>query len=340
MVSYVNPKDSFEWQENRQKFETYVQQWCFKNKIGFIGTYQPIRLSTFDKIIKLTVFELVESFEDLQLLDAELNQSGQHLFYITDNQIDTAKSCKLTNVTVLSVTELIGMIDIQCIEYLKNPPQKLFDCFIQRVDSIRQSWFYLLKHYNLLDKGYVSFLLYQYLFYSKKSGLELFDYIHHHYNLGELEIFQNAYLATRNHVPYKNFEDTDNLFFLSAQTKYSLTLETYAVEDDHFGYCYTEKTYRTLQTPNINLIFSQKKSLTKLSNLGFKIESWLLEIDQYSWIERQQKLLDVLINDSIAFDVESLYNDAMHNKDLIFNYKKQFLSGHYLDKILTEITET
>jgi hypothetical protein len=340
MVSWITPNDLVEWQEYRQQFEKYIQNWCSKNKIAFIGTYQPIQLLKFDKIVKLTVFELVESFESLQLLDAELACSGKHLFYITDNQIDIEKSCKLANITFIPVTELTGMIKTPCTTYQEGPPLKLFDCFIQRVDSVRQSWFYFLKHYDLLDKGYVSFLLFQYPFYSDKTGLELFDYIHDHYHLGDLEHFQNAYVAMRNNVPYKNFEDTNDLFLLSNQTKYSLTLETYAVEDDHIGYCYTEKIYRALQSPNINLIFSQKNSLKKLSKLGFKIEPWLLEIDHFSWVERQQKLLDVLVNDSIDFDPKTLYNNALHNRDVIVCYKKQLLSGSYLDKILTEITET
>jgi len=339
MVSYTNPVDSVEWQTHRTDFEKTVFLWCRKNNISFFGTYQTVQLSSSDKIVKVTIFELIESFDRLQELDARLGISGAKLFYLTDNLVNPVQSKAFKNIKIISLNELIGMIQLVDISAYETTPSKLFNCFIQRVDSVRQSWFYFLAHNNLLDRGYVSFLLYQYPFYANKTGLELFDYNHYHYKLNNLEHFDRAYTQTRNCVPYQNFIDTGDLTSVVKDTKYSLVLETYAVEDDHIGYCYTEKLYRALQLPTINLFFSQKKSLAGLSKLGFKIDNWLLDIDQLDWIDRQQKLLNILINDTIDFDREILYNNSMYNRNLINDYKKQFLDGHYLDNILTEIIE-
>lgn len=338
-VIYTNPDDSTEWQAHRRQLEDFLKKWCNQNNIEFFGTYQKVKITKFDKIVKVVFFELIDNLSSLLNLDNLLEKTGKKLYYLTDNLVDTNRLSQLKNITVVPMNELFGMISLYDIAVPDNP-EKLYNCFIQRVESVRQSWFYFLKHYNLLDKGYVSFLLFQYSFYSEKTGLELFNHIHEHYELGNNAHFQQAYDELKFMVPYKNFTENNNLHSYTTKSKYSLILETYAVEDDHVGYCYTEKIHRGLQTPTINLIFSQKNSLTQLSKLGFKIDNQLLEIDQYPWIERQQKLLNILINDSIDFDPVTLYNNALHNRDLIYNYKHQFLTGEFLDKILTEIVKS
>lgn len=337
MVKYINPADSVEWQTHRNNFENKIRLWCLKNNIGFFDTYQSVTETTFDKNVKLTVFELIESFDYLTNLDVKLGNKGQHLYYLTDNLVDQSQATRLKNITVISIVELFGMISVNPINRSSTNPTKLFNCFIQRVDPVRQTWFYFLKKHNLLDKGYVSFLLFQYPFYSDKTGIELFEYIHQQYNLKSLPHFDQIYQELYPLVPYTNFTETGDLLKYVADSKYSLVLETYAINDGHIGTCYTEKIHRALQAPTINLIFAQQHSMAKLSNLGFQFSKCLLEIDQLPWIQRQQKLLDILVHDSIAFDTESLYNNALHNQSLISDYKTQFLKGIYLDKILTEI---
>jgi len=344
---HINTAD-FGWQELRKQFENKVKQWCNKNNIGFFGTYkpsdenllsnmQPLLESKHTKLVKLRIFELIrESSLDLMQIDVKLGNSGKHLYYLTDNIVDTTQTVKLENITVISSPELFGIID--CPE-IKKPtkPSKLFNCFVQRTESVRQSWFYFLKHHDLLDKGFVSFLLYQYKSYSDKTGLELFDWIHTHYELNNVPHFEQAYQDLRSQVPYQNFDEKGNLYEYVNDSKYSLVLETYAINDGHIGYCYTEKIHRALQTPTVNLLFSQQHSLSALAQLGFKIDNFMLQIDKLPWIERQQKLLDVLVKDLVAFDPDLLYNNALHNQDLIQNYKQEFLKGQFLDKIFTTI---
>lgn len=336
-VDYINPADSYEWENLRVEFDDNVRRWCVKNKIGFFGSYESIILeSKSTKLVKIQR-ELFESIDILTHLDVKLGKSGKHLFYLTDNIVDTTQTIKFKNITVISVIELFGIFSCPKINK-PTQPSRLFNCFIQRVESVRQSWFYFLKHYDLLDKGFVSFLLFTYDFYSDKTGLELFDWIHTQYELNNLPHFEQVYHELRPHVPYKNFTEVIDLNGYAADSKYSLVLETYAVEDGHFSYCYTEKLHRALQTPTVNLLFSQQHSLSALAKLGFKIDNFMLQIDKLPWIERQQKLLNILVKDLVAFDPDLLYNNALHNQELIQNYKQEFFKGQFLDKIFTDIS--
>jgi hypothetical protein len=338
MVEYDNPTDSIEWQVHRNAFETDIKSWCLDHGFGFFGTYDQIEPSKSDKIVKMTVFELIHNRSELTALNAVMGENGTHLFYLTDNFLDHSKLCQFEHITFVSIPELLGMISLSTIRS-NTSPSHLYNCFIQRVDPVRQSWFYFLHHHDLLDRGYVTFLLYQYAWYSGKTGVELYDWIHTQHALDKLPHFEAAYHALRPRVPFRNFDRNADLHTQASDCKYSLVLETYAVEDDSAAFCFTEKTHRALQTPSINLIFAQQNSLAHLARVGFKIADCMLEIDCYPWIIRQQKMLDILVNDNLQFDAELLYNQAMHNQGLFVNFKHQFLQGHFVEKIFAEIVE-
>lgn len=338
MVEYDTPIDSVEWQTHRGAFETKIKSWCLDHGFGFFGTCDQIEPSKSDKIVKMTIFELIYNRSQLTALNAVMGKNGTHLFYLTDNLLDHSKLCQFEHITFVSIPELLGMVSLSTIRY-NTSPSRLYNCFIQRVDSVRQSWFYLLHHHNLLDQGYVSFLLYQYACYSDKTGVELYDWIHTQYALDKLPHFDAAYHALRPLVPFRNFDQSADLRTQASDCKYSLVLETYAINDDSAAFSFTEKTHRALQTPTINLIFSQQNSLTHLVGLGFQIPDFMQEIDQHPWQVRQQKMLDILIDDDFDFDVDSLYNQAMHNRDLIAIQKQKFLHGGFLEKIFLDIVQ-
>jgi hypothetical protein len=339
MVQYIDPADSFEWKRNRNKFENQIQIWCLDHAIDFFGTYSAVVPGKSDKIVKLTIFELVLGNPELMALNLTLRQCNKHLFYITDNLLDYSKLQEFDHITFVSIPELFGIISLYQIQP-NTSPSRLYNCFIQRVDPTRQSWFYFLHHHDLLDKGYVTFLLSQVDWYADcKTGLELYDWIHDKHSLNQIEHFDRAYHELRSKVPYRNFDLTTSLYEYANDCKYSLVLETYATRDDSAAFCFTEKTHRALQTPTINLFFSQKNSLTHLVQLGFRIPDVMLEIDTCSWQARQQALLEILVNDPIEFDHENQYNDAIHNRELIRQYKTEFIKGDFLEKILTEIKE-
>lgn len=334
--SYKAPADFADYLNNRSKFEHQIKSWCKHNDIGFFSTYDKIELLNFDKFVKLCVFELIADQATLTALDRTLKSNGQHLFYLTDNLLDPKKTEPFKHITFVSITELLGIVSLHTVS--PNPsPSRLYNCFIQRVDSVRQSWFYFLQHHELLPKGYVTFLLFQHRFYSDKTGIQLYDWIHQNYELYNLPHFDQAYHQLRPHVPYRNVPETTDLYKYASDCKYSLVLETYAVEDDSVGFCITEKTHRALQTPTINLIFAQQRSLFHLSQLGFQISDQMLKIDRLPWIERQQRILEILIDDCFDFDAKMLYNQAIHNRELIRGYKQQFLKGDFLDGIFSDI---
>jgi len=337
-IPQIDSVDQFEWRKHRNNFENTIKFWCLQNNIDFFGTYNNISFSEKEIIVKLTVFELMLGYNKLHQLDLRCVQENKQIFYITDNLVDDS-DLHLQCIKIFSVTELFGMVSQFDIQPISNP-SKLYNCFIQRVDQVRQSWFYFLQHYDLLDKGYVSFLLYQIESYSKLEGIELYDFIHKKSMMSKLPHFQQAYLDLRSKVPYRNFEENANLSVYLKDSKYCLTLETYALEDSHIASCYTEKTQRSLQFPGINLLFSQQNSLLKLTQIGFEIEDFMLEIDKHPWVQRQQMILDILINDSIELNPKEAYNRAMHNKQKFKYYKDQFLKGDFYNRIFDMVLAT
>ena len=94
-----------------------------------------------------------------------------------------------------------------------------------------------------------------------------------------------------------------------------------------------------MQFPSVNLIFSQQHSLCKLEKIGFELEDFILEIDKHPWIQRQQMLLNILVNDSIEFNPKELYNRAMHNRNKNKHYKDEFLKGNFYDRIFDTVLE-
>jgi hypothetical protein len=232
----------------------------------------------------------------------------------------------------LGVTASYG--DVEVTTY----PTKLYNCFIQRVCPTRQSWFYFLHHYDLLDKGYVSVLMKQLSSYSNLTGQELFDFIHHKYQLNQLPHFEKSYQELRSKVPYRNFTETNNLLPLILDSKFSLVLETYALEDDTNHWCFTEKSLRSLQFPTISLLFLQKYGISKLRELGFEFDSIIDSIDALPWQQRQQQLLQFLINNSVDFDSKTLYNQSQHNRQLLKSWKTTYNNVNFFDNFFEKAT--
>ena len=50
-------------------------------------------------------------------------------------------------------------------------------------------------------------------------------------------------------------------------------------------------------------------------------------------------ILDLLINDTIDFDPDAVYNQAMNNKEKFKRYKEELIKGHFYDRIFAEVLE-
>lgn len=327
-----------QWNSERKVLFTKVKNFCTANNIGFNLLDSEILNNKFNKNIFILQGELIPSFDSWKKLNDECVKAGKFLIVINDNILKFTE--ELSSIKFFSCIEFYGVMNVFDWSLDDLPtPSKLFNCFMQRIDSVRQTWFYFLYQNNLLDQGYVSFLLKQVVDYSTATGLELFDYIHQTYNLGQLPHFNEAYQNLKTQVPYRNFEETFDLNDYILDSKYSLILETYATNDDCAHWYFSEKSLRSLQFPNLNLLFVQKGGVEILESLGFLFGVSLVELDNLSWPERQLKLLDFLITDPVPYNKKQLIDISMHNRSIFKNWQEEYQKETYFDKIFDFILE-
>jgi len=150
-----------------------------------------------------------------------------------------------------------------------------FNCFVNRIDPIRQSWFYFLYKKQWLNKGFVSFNMRSSRALrsldqpddqeSLAAGLE--DFENNHKNF--LKSFDEIYDQVKKIVPFKNFTEKLDLCDLICRSKFSLVVETYFDRPD----CgiLTEKTWRAVQMPRPWVLFAATGCVQKLRDLGFDV---------------------------------------------------------------------
>ena len=202
-------------------------------------------------------------------------------------------------------------------------PVKLFNCFINRMDPIRQSWLYQLIRRDIFDQGYVSF------------NMEISRHIHMgQYPVGteplvvfdhqfeqHLKIFQSEHDCIRSQVPYRNF-DTENLNQIIMSSKFGIVLETYF--DRNESITLSEKIFRHLKLPRPWILFSHQHAVKYLRDIGFDV---LDDIVDHSYdsiefsINRQAKLLDIAKElCKLEFNkqlLDRMNTAAVHNQQLL-----------------------
>lgn len=318
-----------------------LEQFAYSNNFGFVNLTantldeQSISSIRNDVIIACVLWELVLSLDDINELNQTLFQAGKKLYLFTDCIVDehyTVFDC----VTVFSIPECMGICaDTKDYSQEKTSDKKrLYNCFMRRVDSVRQSWLYKLHNHNLLDQGYVSFLLLQLASYGATDNL--FEYNHFNYGMDKVENLHTAFLSLKDRVPFKNFDSNDTLEHATLNSKYSLALETYAVDDNRHAWLFTEKTLRSLQIPNLDLIFCQKNGYQLLSNLGFECTDYA-GADHLPWQQRQDALLDVLLHDKVHYDDKLERAKAAHNQEILLDWKTKVLSADFFDSYIDKI---
>ena len=331
------------WNSDRLHLYTQVKNFCRSNNTNFFLSFDVVsndqttwlENSHREKNVYMCLFDLIPDHAYWQKINGICTQSGKIVFVITDNIL---KFDNLEFVKFFSCPELLGIL-LHDVPAKTQLPNKLYNCFIQRVDSVRQSWFYFLYHHDLLDKGYVSLLLKQLADYSTATGKDLFDYIHQKHALYQLPHFEQAYQNLKDQVPYCNFDDDRNLVPLIQDSKYSLILETYAIVDDQNQWCFTEKLLRALQSTSIVLPFCQKGGIAELKSLGFEFYLDLDHLDQLNWQQRQQELLAFLTNDPVAYDADTLYNISLHNNGLLKSYQGKYQKPDFFDNVFSKVIE-
>lgn len=319
-----------------------IKQFAYSNNFSFIDFIADVELNKKnivgtknDVIIACRLWELIPSLDNIKIVNQTLLAHGKKIYLFTDSIVDEHYH-KFDCVTVFSIPECMG-ICADSRDYGQEKTSRketLYNCFMQRVDSVRQSWLYKLYNHNLLNQGHVSFLLFQLEMYA--DTYNLFEYNHYNYGMDNIEHFHTAFLSLRNRVPFRNFAINDTLEDATFHSKYSLVLETYAVYDDSHAWLFTEKTLRSLQIPTLDLIFCQKNGHQILTNLGFQCVD-LGNVDNLPWQQRQDALLDVLLNDKVHYDDDTERKKAAHNQNLLLRWKKQVLSVNFFDKYFENI---
>lgn len=170
-------------------------------------------------------------------------------------------------------------------QYQSRPPQRIFNCFMNRICTTRQSWFYQFVRRNLLHHASVSFLL-----DSRESprGKDLYEK-----NFQGYEIFEAEHELMRDHVPFCNFND--DLDQVIVDTHLSLVIETYF--DWPRTIALSEKVFRALQLPRPLLLFAAPGAIAALEEHGFDLYRDIVNHDydlEPDPIQRQIQLLDQL----------------------------------------------
>jgi hypothetical protein len=331
MPSHVDISKEFQHcRSTGQNISKKLQEFCRKNNVQFIGRHQSHALEKAVQLDSGTKFIILFWIQDAlfgsrsywESINQQLFERGKKILVCTDSFIDLTD---LSNITFLTHPALVGLkhlhVDPDCYKSLSQNhcPSKLFNCFIHRVDATRQSWFYFLYNAKLLDRGYVSFLLYN---YENENQLEidLFDQLHSLHGMNQLPHFEDAYQNLRSQVPFRNFEENPILWDKICDSKYSLVLDTYATNDNDASCFFSEKVARALMLPSIDLLFVEKNIPRHFESWGLVTSTSSLNLDHLSWQQRQTRLLEVLVQDSWEYNFTSLLEIARHNYSVLKNY--------------------
>jgi hypothetical protein len=326
-----------EWTQTRHQLHKKLSNFCQLNNLNctFILSEDLIQTSPNQKIVFIQITDLIPSLDVWQTYNQQCQQSGKQISVITDNIVPWQD---LTCIKFFSYPQLMALTFVfDDVLPDHNTPVKLYNCLVQRTESVRLSWFYFLHHLNLLDQGLVSYQFKSQTNYSDTLiGKDLLDFIHNKYELYNLPHFHDAYLNLRDQIPYKNFEEPPDQWdesLLLLQSKYSIVLESYAADDvtDDYAWCFTEKTLRKIQFPNIPLLFVQKNGIHQLQQLGLEFGDHLNLLDRLDWQQRQQEILKIVVNNSIDYNYKDLYNQSLHNRDVLLQWKKQYQKENFFD---------
>jgi hypothetical protein len=204
---------------------------------------------------------------------------------------------------------------------------KDFNCFISRMDPMRQSWFYQLIRRGLLDQGFVSFNMHIDRI-PALAGMTQSQAFEKQFQDG-MTIFAPEHEIARAIVPYRNFDVELDLNKVILQSKFSIVIETYFDNNDIITY--TEKIFRAMCLPRPWVLYSARHGVKYLREQGYDTLDDLVDHAQYddleSCIDRQVAILN-MAKELCSFDVEQhrtrLVQASNHNLAQIEKLNKNF----------------
>jgi hypothetical protein len=203
---------------------------------------------------------------------------------------------------VLFYKELFGVFYNSSIKQVPISVSKLFTCLIQRTTYPRLKTFSDLYHNNLLELGNVSLLGFQYDNLLSPNGVV--EAIND--DFGEFDDIVELF-----DFPFRNFVDLNNCFEVENQSKYIVVLETYNDFENSAWVSFTEKTFRSLQIPNISLLINKQGAVGILNEIGIKTHPVNRILDKMQSYNSQNNVL-IGILESDMFGVDS--DTAIHNQ--------------------------
>jgi hypothetical protein len=209
--------------------------------------------------------------------------------------------------------------------------EKDYNCFIARMDPVRQSWLYQLVRRNIFERGYISFKMdlsrhiQRGQCSSDATPAQVFEDQFEKY----CKNFQAEHEQVRHLLPYRNFDDTAGLEHIVMKTKFSIILETYF--EPHDPITFSEKIFRGLLFPRPWLLFSTKGSVGYLRSIGFDVLDDVVDHSydqQDSFVQRQSIILDQaqrLCDLDMRPDVlQRLTQAARHNRNLVKGFNESW----------------
>lgn len=283
----------------------------------------------------------------LKLIDAvdlnhvvRLSEKHKKVFLITEQPVDNLPP----NVFLRKLpSEFYGCYYANC-PIIELSIEKDFNCFLNRLDPIRQTWFYTLVDRGLLDRGHVSFNLdlRPGLQSPNVSGIDMFE-LHHREFLSSFDHIKDQVLKI---LPYKNFVDNNDMFSTSMKSKISIIVETYFERAD--AKTFSEKTFRSLQIPRPWLLFAATGCVERLRSMGFDVYDDLVDhsYDRFdtstTCVERHESILNQLPKlMDLEFTPElldRLHQGAKHNKNILEDWNSKWKTSCF-DKIRTTFLE-
>jgi hypothetical protein len=209
-------------------------------------------------------------------------------------------------VKILFLKELYGVFYNPNISHVPETPTTLYACLMQRTSYPRLKLFSELSKNNLLDKGMVSLLGFQTT--ENLSPNECVAKLNNKFNNAFSDIVQQF------DFPFRTFEEPKNCFDIEKLSKYIIVLETY---NDHINkkwISFTEKTFRSLQIPNISLLLNKKGSINALTEIGIKTHPINPILDYMESYNSQFNFVIGLLKNDI-FDSVDADTNAKHNQN-------------------------
>lgn len=210
-------------------------------------------------------------------------------------------------------------------------PNFKFNCFMHRLDTIRQSWLYQFERRRIFDLGLISFNMdiSRHIdlgrYSSDCTAQQIFEGQFQQF----LQIFQQEHAVLKSKVPYKNFSSDLHLSQIIMQTEFSIVLETYFDNNDIITF--SEKIFRCLKLPRPWVMFAMKNAVSYLRDMGFDVLDDLVD-HSYDYVDfdinRQVAIMDqieIMCKQTLSkSQIQRCQQAAEHNQQLLFEIGNRF----------------